>query len=277
MSEKAPFEGGYRGDAQTSGAVYSPTMLRLIFAIFCLFTMLPDRALHAAEPVTIFAAASTQQAVDAVIGACPEKAGVTCRGVYAASSTLARQIKNGAPADIFISANLIWMDYLTESGAIVPNSRQVIAHNQLVAIAPRARAPKIDSVATLLDWLAADRVALGDPAHVPAGIYAAEALTSMQAWDRLQGRVLALPNVRAALAVVARGEAFAGIVYATDAQVSDDVIVVYKILDSYHAPIVYPMGQVAGPHTPGTEDVVALFKGLVGQHAFRDAGFQVSK
>jgi len=83
--------------------------------------------------------------------------------------------------------------------------------------------------------------------------------------------------VRAALAVVARGEAFAGIVYATDAQVSDDVIVVYKILDSYHAPIVYPMGQVAGPHTPGTEDVVALFKGLVGQHAFRDAGFQVSK
>lgn len=271
------FAGLHRGDAQTSGAVYSPLMLRFIFAAFCLFAMLPGRALHAAESVTIFAAASTQQAVEVVIRACPEQVGVTCRGVYAASSTLARQIKNGAPADIFISANLTWMDYATESGVIVPNTRHIIARNQLVAIAPRMRAPKIDSTAMLLDWLAADRVALGDPAHVPAGIYAAEALTSMQAWDRLQGRILALPNVRAALAVVARGEAFSGIVYATDARVSDDVVAVYTIPDSLHAPILYSMGQVAGRTTPGTEDVAALFTGETGRSAFRDAGFQVLK
>ena len=216
-------------------------MLRFIFAAFCLFAMLPGRALHAAESVTIFAAASTQQAVEVVIRACPEQVGVTCRGVYAASSTLARQIKNGAPADIFISANLTWMDYATESGVIVPNTRHIIARNQLVAIAPRMRAPKIDSTAMLLDWLAADRVALGDPAHVPAGIYAAEALTSMQAW------------------------------------VSDDVVAVYTIPDSLHAPILYSMGQVAGRTTPGTEDVAALFTGETGRSAFRDAGFQVLK
>jgi len=277
LHEVAPFTGLDRRDAQTSGAVYSPPMLRFIFVVFCLFAMLPDRALHAAEPVTIFAAASTQQAVEVVIRACPEQAGVTCRGVYAASSTLARQIKNGAPADIFISANATWMNYVSESGMIVPNTRYVIARNQLVAIAPRARAPKIDSMAMLLDWLASDRVALGDPAHVPAGIYAAEALTSMQAWDRLQGRILALPNVRAALAVVARGEAFAGIVYATDARVSDDVVVVYTFPNSSHAPILYPMGKVAGRTTPGTDGVIGLFKGESGRSAFRDAGFQVPK
>lgn len=252
-------------------------MLRFIFAIFCLFVVLPDRALHAAEPVTIFAAASTQQAVDAVIRACPEQAGVTCRSVYAASSTLARQIKNGAPADIFISANVAWMDYVAKSGAIMPDTRHVIARNQMVVITPRARAPKIDNNEMLIDWLIKDRVALGDPAHVPAGIYAAEALRAMRAWDLLQGRVLAMPNVRAALAVVARGEASAGIVYATDAHISDDVVAVYAIPISLHAPILYVIGQVAARQTPGTADVLAMFQGKVGRGAFQAAGFQVQK
>ncbi len=239
--------------------------------------LLPGLPVYAADPVTIFAAASTQQAVDAVIRACPEKAGVTCRGVYAASSTLARQIISGAPADIYISANVTWMDDLADGGAIQLASRRVIAANRLVAIAPVRRAPKIDTDAMLIDWLIKDRVALGDPAHVPAGIYAAEALTSMQAWDRLQGHILALPNVRAALAVVARGEAFAGIVYATDARISDQVVAVYTIPDAYHAPILYPMAHVAGRATPGTDAVLSLFQGDTGRHAFAAAGFQVPK
>lgn len=229
----------------------------------------------AEPPVTIFAAASTQQAVEAVIAACPTLAGTPCRGVYAASSTLARQIDGGAPADLYVSANMKWMDYLQSHGLIVDASRRVIAANRLVAIAPSGDSVTIADQDALLVWLGRDRIALGDPEHVPAGIYAKQALSKLGAWGTLQSRIVAMPNVRAALAVVARGEASAGIVYATDARVTKDVRVVYAFDENLHVPIRYPLALIKNRDSAAAQRVHALFLSETGRNAFKSAGFQV--
>jgi molybdate transport system substrate-binding protein len=227
-------------------------------------------------PLTVFAAASTQQAVEAVLKTCPAEISRPCRGVFAASSTLARQISGGAPADIYISANLKWMRYLVDNN-LVPEARvTVLASNRLVAIAPKTHEIAIANEPELADWLGRDRVAIGDPAHVPAGIYAEQALQALGIWQALQGHMLRMPNVRAALAVVARAEANAGIVYATDAAVSGDVNIVYRFDASLHAPIRYPMAPVGGRESPDTDKLLALFLSDTGKMAFKAAGFEVA-
>ncbi len=228
-----------------------------------------------AEPVTVFAAASTQQAVDTVLATCKKQIGIECRAVFAASSTLARQIASGAPADIFISANQKWMRYLSDNAFILSESTRTLAQNKLVVIAPTSSAMTISNADDLIHWLSQDRVALGDPAHVPAGIYAKQALTSLGAWDQLQAKTLRMPHVRAALAVVARGEANAGIVYATDAVVSSDVKIVYTFAASTHDPIDYPVALVKGRDSAAAKRVFALFSSQQGRSAFQKAGFDI--
>lgn len=250
-------------------------MLRTIFLFsFVLLFSVPGKGVGG-EPVTVFAAASTQQAVDAVLATCKEKIGLECRAVFAASSTLARQIASGAPADIFISANQKWMRYLSDNAFVVAESTRVISRNKLVVIAPTPSAMTIANADDLIYWLAQDRVALGDPAHVPAGIYAEQALASLGAWDQLKAKTLRMPHVRAALAVVARGEANAGIVYATDAAVSPDVKIVYTFEASTHAQIDYPMALVKGRDNATVKRVFALLSSAVGRAAFQKAGFDV--
>ncbi len=233
------------------------------------------------HPLTVFAAASTQQAVEAVLLHCPDKLKRPCRGVFAASSTLARQIAGGAPADIYISANLKWMTYLVDNRYVSSDGVRVMASNRLVVVAPSALAGSLSNALpddrSLIDWMGRDRIAVGDPAHVPAGIYAEQTLRSLNAWDSLGARLLRLPNVRAALAVVARAEANAGIVYATDAAVSRDVSIVYRIDEAFHDPIRYPIAPVAARENADVEKLMDLFTSAIGKTAFRNAGFEVTK
>lgn len=250
---------------------------RLMWRVICVLSLgllfaVPGKGIGA-EPVTIFAAASTQQAVDTVLATCIEQVGVECRAVFAASSTLARQIASGAPADIFISANQKWMQYLSDNAFVISESARILAQNKLVVIAPKSSAMTISNADDLIHWLRQDRIALGDPAHVPAGIYAKQALTSLGAWDELRTKTLRMPNVRAALAVVARGEANAGIVYATDAVVSSDVKIVYTFADQTHTQIDYPMALVKDRDSAAVKRVFALFSSSQGRAAFQKAGF----
>ncbi len=210
---------------------------------------------HAAE-VTIFAAASTKDAVEDLADRYMAAGGDRVRTVFAASSTLAKQIVQGAPADIFLSASPAWMGYLAERDALEPASRVDLLGNRLVLIVPRGGNEAGDdlgdlSAARLADLLRArqlgDRpLAIADPSHVPAGIYAKAALEALGLWQGLAERAVRTADVRAALALVDRGEAAAGIVYATDAAISPRVRIVGRFPASSHPPIVYPVALIAG-------------------------------
>ena len=193
------------------------------------------------RPVTVFAASSLTT-VMGEIAEVAEGAGLpACRCVFAASSVLARQIADGAPSDIFISANRQWVDHAIETGAMDAQTRQVIVRNRLVLISP-ADAPlplspsRWHAMPKLLEgeWLA-----MADPDHVPAGIYGAAALKAVGVWGAMTGKIARTANVRAALALVARGEARAGIVYGSDLGVTDEVRRVATFPDHTHPLIEY--------------------------------------
>ena len=185
----------------------------------------------AQERVLVFAAASLKNALDEVNAAY----GKPVTASYAASSALTRQIEAGAPAQVFISADLEWMDYLEKKNLLRPGSRRDLLGNRLVWIVPSGR-PKL----TVQALGPRDRLALADPQHVPAGKYAKAALEKMGEWSKVSVRIAAAQNVRAALALVARGEAPLGIVYETDALAEPKVVVAGRIDPKLHPPIVYP-------------------------------------
>jgi len=193
--------------------------------------------------VLIFAAASLQTALDELVAPMQTATGARVRVSYAASSALARQIENGAPADLFISADLDWMDYLANRKLIRADSRVNLLGNRLVLIAPASQ-PVAIKIAPGFGLAAAlgsrDRLALANPDAVPAGKYARAALTNLGVWDSVAGKIAAAENVRAALLLVSRREAPLGIVYATDALVDKGVRVVDTFPASTHPPIVYP-------------------------------------
>ncbi len=213
-----------------------------IAAVF-LFTAAPVRAGEA----LVFAAASTTEALNEAAAAFAAAGGGQVRGVFAGSSLLAKQIENGAPADLYLSANPAWMDYLLEGGYIAAATRRDLLANRLVVIAPASRsAGDLDVETGLIAALGAGRLAMGDPDHVPAGIYARQALEAMGLWPALADRLIRTADVRVALHFVARGEADLGIVYASDAIAFDGVRVVGEIDSAHHAPICYPVALVAG-------------------------------
>jgi molybdate transport system substrate-binding protein len=196
--------------------------------VLCLLSL----GASAQERVLVFAAASLKNALDEVNAAY----GKPVSASYAASSALARQIEAGAPAQVFISADIEWMEYL-EQKKLVPRMRKNLLSNRLVWIVPSNKKPAADPLAALG---ATGRLALADPQHVPAGKYAKAALEKMGVWNRVSGRIAAAENVRAALALVARGEAPLGIVYETDALAEPRVAVAGRIDARLHPPIVYP-------------------------------------
>ena len=207
-----------------------------------------------AETLTVLAAASTVEAVEEALGRFHAAHDQKIQASYASSSALARQIEYGAPADIFISANTRWMDYLAERGHVAAGLRRDLLTNELVWIGPDDGAPapaSLDVLATQLGArLGAGRLAVGDPDHVPAGIYARQALINLRVWDTAVDRLAPMADVRAALALVERGEAAAGIVYATDARVARGVRVVGLLPADSHPPIVYPAAIIAGRDHP---------------------------
>jgi molybdate transport system substrate-binding protein len=230
------------------------TFTRRLFLLTAAAPVLCAARAHAADsaPVRIFAAASLKTALDEIAAAYGAKTGVAASISYAATSVLARQIEQGAPCDLFISADREWMDYVAARGLIRPESRVDLLGNTLVLVAPAASPAAIDlqpgvDLAALLK--PEERLALADPASVPAGKYARRALESLGAWGALENRIAAAENVRAALAFVVRGAAPFAIVYGSDAAAEPAVRVVATFPGTTHTPIVYPaaLTRAAGP------------------------------
>lgn len=204
--------------------------------------------LASAETITVFAAASLKEALDAAAKPFEAASGNKVAVSYAATSALARQIEAGAPATLFISADLDWVDYLDKRGLTVAGTRHELLGNDLVLVAP-ARSTVAVKIVPGFDLAAAlqgGRLALANPDSVPAGKYAKAALMNLGAWQGVSGHIAPAENVRAALVLVSRGEAPLGIVYRTDAMADRGVRVVDAFPASSHPPIVYPMVQLKG-------------------------------
>ncbi len=231
-----------------------------------------------ADPV-IFAAASLKTALDQIAADQARETGQRWRISYAASSALARQIEAGAPADLFLSADLDWMDYLEQRRLLRPGTRSTLLGNRLVLIAPggarSAIPPVLDAGTDLRQALGVDgRLAIADPGSVPAGKYGKAALSGLGLWPQVEGRLAPAENVRAALLLVVRGEAPLGLVYETDAAEAG-VAIVSRIPTGSHPPILYP---VAIPVTARHPDAAAILHRLRTPAAlarFRAAGFQI--
>jgi molybdate transport system substrate-binding protein len=186
----------------------------------------------------VFAAASLKNTLDDAAALYPAKPTIS----YGASSALARQIENGAPADLFISADLDWMDYVEKKGLVAPGTRRNLLGNRLVLIAPAKQPVKLQPGPgfPISSFLKDDRIALAEPNSVPAGKYAKAAFEKLGVWGEIAGRVAPADNVRAALLLVARGEAPLGVVYQTDANAEPNVTVAGVFPADSHPPIVYP-------------------------------------
>ena len=230
----------------------------------------------AARPVTVFAAASLKNALDEaaadyVLAGNPKPA-----ISYAASSALAKQIENGAPADLFISADLAWMDYLDRKGLLAPGTRRNLLGNRLVLIAPTNHPVKLQPAPgfPISETLGNGRIALADPNSVPAGKYAKAALQSLGVWEQVAPRIAAAENVRAALAFVARGEAPLGIVYGTDAAEEPRVVVAGVFPSGTHPPIVYPIAALRAAKT-GSAALLEFLEGPQARRIFARHGFAV--
>lgn len=215
----------------------------------------------AADSILVFAASSLSGALDAVAEDYQKTHPTNIRISYAASSTLARQLAQGAPADIYISANVIWVKYVEDQQAIQAASKFILVRNQLVLAAPSqaGTAPIRLSAAYFQKHLKAGRLVVADPAHVPAGIYAREALKNMNLWDAVQHRLALGINVRAALALLERQEAPLGILYKTDVLTSRHTKIVSTFPPSSHTPIEYTAALGIG-HTG--KEVLKFFQYL---------------
>ena len=245
-------------------------------AVACLIAVLaalPARAQD--KSLTIFAAASMKNAIDDINAAFTKATGIKAVASYAASSALAKQIEQGAPADIFASADLDWMDYLAKKKLIKADTRVNLLGNRLVLIAPKDS--KIGTVAIGpgfdLAKLAGDgRIATGDVRAVPAGKYAKAALVKLGAWSAAEQKFAMAENVRAALVLVGRGEAALGIVYETDAKVEPNVKIVGRFPEDSHPAITYPVALTVNAK-PEAARYLAFLRSAAAKMVFETYGF----
>jgi len=223
----------------------------------------------------VFAAASLANVLGDIDKAFSGRTGIRVTSSLAASSTLAKQIEAGAPADVYFSADLQWMDYLQQRGLLRAGSRQDLVGNSLVLIAPTGSALRV-TIGPGIDLprlLGGGRLAVADPDSVPAGIYAREALVKLGAWNGVAPRLVRAENVRAALEYVARGDAPLGIVYRTDALVEKRVRVVGVFPADSHPPIVYPVALTRRAGATAARYLVYITSPEV-QPIFRKWGFE---
>lgn len=232
---------------------------------------------RAGAPVTVFAAASLQESLTAVGAAWTAKGGAPVRFSFGASSAMARQIDQGAPADVFLSADEAWMDWLAGKGGIVAATRRRLLSNQLVLIAPAGSKTtlRVGPGMLLARALGAGRLAVADTTAVPAGKYAKASLTRLGVWKQVEDKLLPGENVRAALAYVTRGEAPLGIVYATDARADPGVRVVGIFPESSHPPIVYPGAVTARSRNGAAAVFLGFLQSPRAAGIFRRYGFGV--
>lgn len=254
-----------------SGSRRRTTLAALVSVAF-----LHPLAADPAEIPTVFAAASLTAALTEVIEGPAAAEGLQARLVFGASSTLARQIAAGAPADLYLSASAEWMDYLEQEGMMAAGTRVDFLGGDLVLIAPKGEGFTVDwgpgfSLARALTG----RLALADPDHVPAGVYARQALIHLGWWDDLRRRLAPATDVRAALAFVERGECSAGIVYATDALASQRIELLGRIPADSHDPVVYPLAAIRGRDTPLVRRLLAFLQSTSSLELFARRGFAV--
>lgn len=229
-----------------------------------------------AEPVVVFAAASLKEALDEVAAQWTQQSAVKVVGTYAGSNTLARQIEQGAPADLFISASPEWMQYLSERGFTRKGTERDWLGNRLVLIAPSPSKLrlKIAPGFALAQALGDGRLALCNPA-VPAGAYGQQALQALNVWPQLAARTAPAENVRAALLLVARGEAPLGVVYETDARAEPKVRVLDRFPEDTHEPIVYPAALIAASRHPQGQALLDYIASPAARAVFERRGFSV--
>ena len=250
-------------------------MRRLAIAIVLAASLVGGPAAVAAAEVAVFAAASLKEALDAQATRFQADTGNKVVVSYAASNTLAKQIEAGAPADLFISADLDWMDYLEQRGQIVSASRVNLLRNTLVLVAPAASpvALKIAPGFDLAAALGSNKLAMANPDAVPAGKYGKAALESLGAWGGVEKQVVRAENVRAALALVARGEAAFGIVYRTDALAEKGVRIVDTFPASSHPAIVYPAARIAGRDSAAAKVLLDYLGSAAARGVWESYGF----
>jgi molybdate transport system substrate-binding protein len=252
-------------------------LLTFVLCITCLALAGPTFAQNTGP--LVFAAASLKNALDDVTRHYQADTGSKATISYAASSTLAKQIESGAPADIFVSADRRWMDYAQEHDLIQPKTRYDLLGNSLVLIAPKNSSPDAGQMMIgpgfpLAKMLGDGRLAMAEPNSVPAGMYGKAALTKLGLWDQVAGKIASAENVRAALALVARGEAPLGIVYKTDAAIEPGVRIVGTFPSGTHEPIVYPLA-LTGSARPAATPFAAYLHGPAARNVFEKYGFTV--
>ena len=254
-------------------------LLRSFSALLLIAVSLASTTARAQDDagLTVFAAASLKEALDEAAAAYRRQTGVPVRVSYAASSALARQIEQGAPADVFFSADLEWMDYLQQRNRLDVATRRSLLGNRLVLIAPRASKAQVDlrRPATLLAALGDGRLAVGQTRTVPAGKYAKASLESLSLWNGVRPRLAESESVRAALMLVARGETPLGIVYASDAKAEPGVRVVATFPEDSHPPIVYPVAALRGARAAQAARFLQWLASPAADALFTKRGFTV--
>jgi molybdate transport system substrate-binding protein len=225
--------------------------------------------------VLVFAAASLKNALDDVAGQWQRQTGKKVAISYAASNNLIRQIEQGAPADIFMSADLDWMDYGQQKNLIKPETRANLLSNRIVLIAPKdsTLSVKVEPGFDLAEALKGGRLAMGNVDAVPAGKYGKAALEKLGAWDGVKGRIAQAESVRAALLLVSRGETPLGIVYQTDAASEPAVKIISTFPDDSHPPIVYPVALTKDSNNTAAADFLKYVRSPAAKPAFEKQGF----
>src|SRR6516165_1302568 len=254
----------------------SARLSRLAVLVIALIAFGAGRAAHAQDAV-VFAAASLTNALDEAARLFERQGGAHAKISYAASSALAKQIENGAPADLFISADLEWMDYLEQRHLIRTSTRENLLGNRLVLAAPTDSSSRVEIKpgVDLAGLLGGGRLAMADPDTVPAGKYGKAALEKLGVWDSVKAAVAPAENVRAALAFVSRREAPLGIVYATDAAADPRVKVVAVFPEDTHPPILYPAAITADSKNASVARLLEFLGSSAAWPIFEKQGFTV--
>lgn len=248
--------------------------MRFLLILLLLLAPLSARA----QGLTVFAAASLTDAMKAIAAVWTRQGHAAPKFSFAASSTLAQQIEQGAPANLFASADEKWMDYLAKKDLIAADTRRDLLGNDLVLIVPASqkRQVRIGPGFDLAALLGPNgRLSVGDPAHVPAGIYAEQALRRLNVWNSVAGRLAPAPDVRSALLMVERGETPAGIVYGTDAAVTKAVAIAGVFPADSHDPVTYPFAVTKAGDTPEARAFLAFLSGPQARDIWVRAGFKV--
>jgi molybdate transport system substrate-binding protein len=255
---------------RATAAWYNAAMTRFLLILVCAWCS----TLRAQEPVRVFAAASLTDALREAAQTWSSEGQAVPTLAFGASSTLAKQIEAGAPADLFASADQSWMDHLVAADRLEPGTRVDLLGNALVLVAPKGRAIEVKLERGFdLPGAFAGRLCTGEPGVVPVGIYAQEALQYFGWWEALRTRVAGADDVRTALSFVERGECALGIVYETDARASDEVAVVARFPADSHRDIVYPFALVRGARPAARELLHWLRTAPAARAVFERQGF----